>query len=77
MVKFLIIVTLIFYVTFRLLNFLFRVLRPFSGQTGNVHAGATNRTKPKEGNVNVDYVPNKARKEHLKGGEYIDYEEVK
>lgn len=77
MLKFLILITLIFYVTYRLLNFLFRVLNPFSGHTGNANSGSTSARKPKDGNVNVDYIPKKAGREHLKGGEYIDFEEVK
>ena len=34
--------------------------------------------KPRDGNVNVDYVPkdNEHNSKDFKGGEYIDYEEV-
>jgi hypothetical protein len=31
----------------------------------------------REGEINVDYVPNKNKKDSFKGGQYIDYEEVK
>lgn len=31
----------------------------------------------KEGELNVDYVPNKGKKDDFKGGQYVDYEEVK
>lgn len=30
-----------------------------------------------EGEINVDYVPNKGKKDDFRGGQYIDYEEVK
>lgn len=36
---------------------------------------------PSEGRINVDYVPQSEKKErtsqHFKGGEYVDYEEIK
>lgn len=31
----------------------------------------------REGEINVDYVPNSNKKDDFKGGQYIDYEEVK
>jgi UPF0716 family protein affecting phage T7 exclusion len=34
-------------------------------------------TAKKKGDVNVDYVPTDVNKEGFKGGEYVDYEEVK
>lgn len=35
------------------------------------------RTKPKGGNVSIDYSPRDPRKkQEFKGGDYIDYEEV-
>ncbi len=35
--------------------------------------------KKKVGNVNIDYVPDEdnSKSGHIKGGDYIDYEEVK
>ncbi len=36
------------------------------------------KTKPqKEGEIKVDYTKSNKKDEHLKGGEYVDYEEVK
>lgn len=33
------------------------------------------KTRPKDGNVDVDYMPKKGKKDY-DGGEYVDYEEV-
>ncbi|MDQ1087368.1 DUF4834 family protein [Siphonobacter sp. SORGH_AS_1065] len=35
----------------------------------------SSQSRPREGKINVDYAP--PRKEGYKGGDYIDYEEVK
>lgn len=35
------------------------------------------KTQQKKGDINIDYVPNNAKKDGFKGGEYVDYEEVK
>ncbi|WP_194777264.1 DUF4834 family protein [Pararhodonellum marinum] len=36
------------------------------------------KRKPADGNVNVDYIPKEhLHKKEIKGGDYIDYEEVK
>ncbi len=35
-----------------------------------------NPTK-REGQISVDYVPKKENKDNLKGGQYVDYEDVK
>ena len=37
----------------------------------------TQQNYKKEGQINVDYVPKDAKGHDFKGGEYIDYEEVK
>jgi hypothetical protein len=33
--------------------------------------------RKREGNINVDSIPKKERKGEIKGGDYVDYEEVK
>lgn len=38
---------------------------------------ATGRAQKKGGGVNVDFVPPNGNDSNLKGGEYVDYEEVK
>jgi hypothetical protein len=35
------------------------------------------KSNKREGEINVDYVPQKDKKDNFKGGQYIDYEEVK
>ena len=47
----------------------------FQGQQRRNH-----QQRPTDGNVNIDYVPNPNTKKgdgHLKGGDYVDFEEVK
>jgi hypothetical protein len=40
--------------------------------------GQPRRSRPSDGNVNIDYVPGKEGKgkKGFKGGDYVDYEEV-
>ena len=37
------------------------------------------KSSPRDGNVNIDYVPkeSKSMQDNFKGGDYVDYEEVK
>lgn len=35
------------------------------------------QTTRKEGEIKVDYIPGNAKNQHPKGGQYVDYEEVK
>ncbi|MEM1406173.1 MAG: DUF4834 domain-containing protein [Bacteroidota bacterium] len=75
MLKFLLIVGLIGFLLFRVLGVFFRVL---TGSTVNPKSQDFHQTrKPKDGNVNVDYIPGKEKKgNRYKGGEYVDYEEL-
>lgn len=75
LLKFLLIVGLIGFLLFRVLGVFFRVL---TGSTANPRAQETRQTrKPKNGNVNVDYIPGKEKdNKGFKGGEYVDYEEL-
>ncbi len=75
LLKFLLIVGLIGFLLFRVLGVFLRVL---TGSPANTKAQNFRQTrKPKDGNVNVDYVPGKEKsKKGFKGGEYVDYEEL-
>jgi len=84
MFKILIIFFLVIYVVFRLGGFIIRML--FSGfsnqqrQTSQSGQRPQQYRKPSDGNVNIDYMP-KDKKQRpqgdIKGGDYVDYEEVK
>lgn len=87
MLKFLLITILIFYIIYRLGGFVFRMLfsnafqqqRNFHEQQRQQYYQHQAKTPPNS-NVKVDYVPkDKERKEKqdFKGGQYVDYEEVK
>lgn len=75
MLKFLLIVGLIGFLLFRVLGVFFKVL---TGSTANQRPqNYRHSRKPKDGNVNVDYIPEKGKKgKGYKGGEYVDYEEL-
>lgn len=83
MVKFLIITFLILFVLFKLFGFLFRALfftlssrQQQQKRTGNPFF----RKRPPEGNVDIEYNPTENGRKGVKtfkGGEYVDYEEVK
>lgn len=80
MLKFIVFIVLFSYVIFKGLGLLFRLLM---GSPGSMRQQSHNYPphgdrKPKDGNVNIDYTPNKGKKSSkgFKGGEYIDYEEV-
>lgn len=69
MLRYLIIGVLIFYVLYKM-----GVFRAFV--TG--YNEPSNQRKPVNGNVNVDNAPPKEKKKtSFKGGEYVDYEEIK
>lgn len=50
-----------------------------SNQMNKVQQDFKTQAKPKrkEGEIKVDYTKSNIKDEHLKGGEYVDYEEVK
>lgn len=81
--KFIIISLLLFFIIYKLIGFVFRILLGSNVQNRQQryqsHARHNNK-KPFDGNVNVDYIPRdkKARpNSNFNGGEYVDYEEVK
>jgi hypothetical protein len=72
MLKFLIFVFLFFAVIYYVLIVPFRPRQ-------QVRHDQNEAKKKKVGNVNIDYVPDdnkNAKSGHIKGGDYIDYEEV-
>ncbi|MFT6867983.1 MAG: hypothetical protein ACJA08_002830 [Cyclobacteriaceae bacterium] len=80
MLKFLLIIFLISYVVYKLGGFLVRMLFINATQQQN-HKNTSNTTTRKRtsGNVNLDYVPEEGKKgkTDFKGGDYVEYEEVK
>lgn len=85
MLKILLILFLVGFIFFRTIGFFLRLLtgssvdnksrqNPYARQSHSAH-----QQKPANGNVNIDYVPNKKGKksgEKFTGGEYVDFEEV-
>jgi hypothetical protein len=82
MLKFLLIALLIGFIFFRTIGLLMRLLTGSSvgnRTRSNPFEQNESRAKPKSGNVNIDYVPNKNGKKkntRFNGGEYVDFEEV-
>lgn len=86
MLKFLLISFLIFFIVYKLLKFFFKLFLVKSAAQFQQRQYQSSQNyqqryqKPREGNINIDYIP-KQKKEReeksFKGGEYIDYEEVK
>ena len=82
MLKFLIIIFLAGYIFYKVGGLLFRSLFGTlnNGQysRGNFQGRTSNNTKPKDGNVNIDYIPDDQKnRKNFDGGEYVDYEDVK
>ncbi len=79
MLKFLAILFVVSYVTFKLGGFLMKALYSVTGQDPKQRNFRDGNRKKGNGNVNIDYVPEdgKQGKSGYKGGEYVDYEEVK
>ncbi len=81
MLKFILILFLAFYIIYKLAGFLVRVMvinvaqqqqKQFRRQTEPA------KKKARGGNVNIDFIPQDSKNDgKLKGGEYVDYEEVK
>jgi hypothetical protein len=75
MLRFLLILSLIIFVVIKLGGFFFRLAA--GANAGQNPQQAPNRNSHR-GNVNVDQNPHQnKRNKDFKGGEYIDYEEVK
>lgn len=78
MLKFLIILFIVSYVAYKFGGYLMKVLYAVSGQDPKQRNFNNESKKKTDGNVNIDYVPkDKKGGNGYKGGEYVDYEEVK
>ncbi|HBH23342.1 MAG TPA: DUF4834 domain-containing protein [Cytophagales bacterium] len=69
---------LLMYLVFRFIGNLFKLMMGRQGEKRQFHD--QKRRNRKNDEVNIDYVPNQNKKQHkqsYKGGEYVDYEEVK
>ncbi|QSE98623.1 DUF4834 family protein [Fulvivirga lutea] len=79
MIKFLLIIFILGYIFFKGLGFFIRMILGGSSMNQFGNQQQSSSQKPKNGNVNVDYIPKdqKPKKENFKGGEYVDFEEVK
>ncbi|MDW3196737.1 MAG: DUF4834 domain-containing protein [Cytophagales bacterium] len=77
MIKFLLIVFFISYILYKVGGFFFKILT----LGGSAQRPQRNQPpkRPPGTNLNVDYAPDKKKKGggDFKGGEYVDYEEVK
>ena len=78
MFKLLLIFFALFFIIFRVGGFFLRLLFGGVQRTNQANYNRSNQQhKPKDGNVNVDYIPDEKKgKKNFKGGDYIDYEEV-
>lgn len=73
MLRFLLIISLIVYVLYKL--GIFRIF--ISNQVGGPNRGGIFDRRPPDSNVNVNSAPKNKKGSDFKGGEYVDYEEVK
>lgn len=93
MLKFIIITIIFIYLIIKVSGFILRIFDTLLGRTGSgadrrrnfgsEHRRQTYR-RPANGNVNVDYIPEEEEKKEknrhskgFRGGEYVDYEEIK
>ena len=73
MLKFLFIIAIFFFAIYYIF------ILPFKPKN-DIEDKRSNRKKAKNSNVDIDYMPDdkkQARSDKFKGGDYIDYEEVK
>lgn len=78
--KILLIAFIFFFLLFRVGGFFLRLLFGSFSTPRHHQSASQNSRKPKDGNVNIDHVPNDQEKKkpgNFDGGEYVDYEEVK
>lgn len=84
MFKFLLILALFCYLIYRVGGFLFRMffIGAQQSQQRNQYQGNYSNSqsrKAPDSNLNIDHIPHKDKKDpkDFKGGEYVDFEEVK
>jgi len=66
--KYIILLFVVVYVLNRISSIIFRITRPHQ---------QPNFRRPADGNIHVDGMTKKGKKGGIKGGDYVDYEEVK
>lgn len=76
MVKFLIILFLIFFFIYQVTKLLFRPLFFFAGGKDRNSGFGQRPTKKSEGELSIDFIPEKKKHTPKNAGEYVDYEEV-
>lgn len=80
MLKFIIITVLLIYIFIRFSNFIFKIMLSVLGG-GSMQSQSKKRARPKDGNVEVEFGPeknnNRSRKKTADDGDYIEFEEVK
>lgn len=89
MLKFILFIILFIYVAYKVSGFILKIYDTLLGRR-DIHNRGKNfgsgyrrqkHRQPTNGNVNIDYIPEEDQKERaskgFKGGEYVDYEEVK
>ncbi|MBW3467804.1 DUF4834 family protein [Arthrospiribacter ruber] len=79
--KFILIAVALSWIFSNLLRFFLKSkLKQFVNHANDLKREEERRNKPKDGNVNVDHIPRdyqEKRTKEIRGGDYIDYEEVK
>jgi fructose-specific component phosphotransferase system IIB-like protein len=77
MIKFLLIIIAFFYILSKVGGFIFRTL--FGAAAQQAQQQRTHTKKPSDGNVQIDHAPKNEDKssKNFKGGDYVDFEEVK
>lgn len=77
MTKFLLIILFVFFLFPILVRYLFRLFiqDQYRKAQNQFYGHPPKQANRKEGDIKVEYAPPK--KDNLKGGEYVDYEEVK
>jgi hypothetical protein len=80
LIKFILIVLILSFIFMKVMGYVFRLLggSQASGKARGYTQQHYNKTTPPDGNVHIDYIPDKEKKSSgkFKGGEYVDYEEV-
>lgn len=75
--KIFIILFIIGYLIYKVGGFFFRILMFGAQQHFQKENNHQAHRKPHEGNVDIDYVPPANKSTVIKGGDYVDYEEIK
>ena len=71
---------IIFLLLIRIINAVFKGIYRVTGEPQKNKSKYYERNRPKEGEITIDEMPGDKKGKgngHIKGGEYIDYEEVK